>query len=131
MISTQFEVSHKAKLEKKFVVPWLEHVVFAKIDHQDKKNIQNTFRPSDSICVIMQSKIHNESHRLILRWLSPSGQIENNVGVYYQAFEYEKNWAYGWVKAPSAAPYEKGRWMISIFDDMAQELLYSAWFEVE
>ena len=53
------------------------------------------------------------------------------LGVYYQAFEYEKNWAYGWVKAPSAAPYEKGRWMISIFDDMAQELLYSAWFEVE
>lgn len=131
LISTQFEVSQKAKLEKKFVVPWLEHVVFAKIDHQDKKNIQNTFRPGDSICVIMQSKIHNESHRLILRWLSPSGQIENNVGVYYQAFDYEKNWAYGWVNAPSAAPYEKGRWMISIFDNMAQELLYSAWFEVE
>ena len=50
LISTQFEVSHKAKLEKKFVVPWLEHVVFAKIDHQDKKNIQN-------IIIILITKI--------------------------------------------------------------------------
>jgi len=131
LISTHFEVSQKAKLEKKFVVPWLEQIVFAKIDQHDQKNIQNTFKPNDTICVIMKGKIHNESHRLILRWLSPSGQIENNVGVYYQAFDYEKNWAYGWVKAPSAAPYEKGRWMISIFDEVAQELLYSAWFEVE
>jgi len=63
--------------------------------------------------VIIKGKIYNESHCFILRWLSPNGQIENNVGVYYQSFVFEENWAYGWVKALNVDPFEKGRWLLS------------------
>lgn len=129
-LKTSFIVSDETKLIQRFQPPWLLQATFTKVTNNVEGPMAVSFAGGDKIRLKLKSTVQDFDKNIIFRWLAPSGQIENNVGVYYQKFRYKKGWNHAWVDAPLPKNCEKGRWAVGIFDSDAKKSLATIWFDL-
>lgn len=129
LISDSFVVSDKAKLVKPFTPPPFTNLSLGLIEANAPVKKQ-VFNPNDKIVGILEGPIANKNIDLLLEWSEPDAQKENNVGVHYAIFKYQKGWGYGWFYSPSIQPMKEGRWRLTVYDNDSKELLLTQWFNV-